>query len=75
MANSIFDNMGNKRNLVSWSAMVSCFANNDMGLEAILTFLDMLENGFYPNEYCFASVIRACSNAQNIRIGNIILGQ
>ncbi|VVA19111.1 PREDICTED: pentatricopeptide [Prunus dulcis] len=73
-ANSIFENMGNKRNLVSWSAMVSCFANNDMGLEAILTFLDMLENGFYPNEYCFASVIRACSNAQKIRIGNIIFG-
>ncbi|KAM1741689.1 hypothetical protein ACFX12_011775 [Malus domestica] len=34
----------------------------------------MLEHGFYPNEYCFASVIRACSNARNIGIGKIIFG-
>ncbi|KAM0984251.1 hypothetical protein ACFX14_011828 [Malus domestica] len=40
----------------------------------ISTFLDMLEHGFYPNEYCFASVIRACSNARNIGIGKIIFG-
>ncbi|KAM1059074.1 hypothetical protein ACFX11_024141 [Malus domestica] len=73
-ANSIFENMGSERNLVSWSAMVSCFANNDMGFEAISTFLDMLEHGFYPNEYCFASVIRACSNARNIGIGKVIFG-
>ncbi|RVW22873.1 Pentatricopeptide repeat-containing protein, chloroplastic [Vitis vinifera] len=61
-ARLIFEGMGNKRDLVSWSAMVSCFANNSMELQAIWTFLDMLELGFYPNEYCFAAVIRACSN-------------
>ncbi|KAM1009899.1 hypothetical protein ACFX13_046148 [Malus domestica] len=44
-ANSIFENMGSERNLVSWSAMVSCFVNNDMGYEAISTFLHMLEHG------------------------------
>jgi pentatricopeptide repeat protein len=66
--------MGDKRDLVSWSAMVSCFANNDMEFEAIGTFLEMLENGFHPNEYCFAAVIRACSNADNISIGKMIFG-
>ncbi|GMY07449.1 pentatricopeptide repeat-containing protein At3g49170, chloroplastic-like [Fagus crenata] len=73
-AKSIFDNMGDMRDLVSWSAMVSCFANNDLEYEAIVTFLDMLENGLYPNEYCFAAVIRACSNAENISIGKMIFG-
>uniref|UniRef100_A0A2N9G7I0 Protein kinase domain-containing protein n=1 Tax=Fagus sylvatica TaxID=28930 RepID=A0A2N9G7I0_FAGSY len=73
-AKSIFDNMGDMRDLVSWSAMVSCFANNDLEYEAIVTFLDMLENGLYPNEYCFAAVIRACSNAENISIGQMIFG-
>jgi hypothetical protein len=34
----------------------------------------MLENGFYPNEYCFAAVIRACLNADNILIGKMIFG-
>eukprot|EP00261_Vitis_vinifera_P040297 XP_019081540.1 PREDICTED: pentatricopeptide repeat-containing protein At3g49170, chloroplastic-like [Vitis vinifera] len=73
-ARLIFEGMGNKRDLVSWSAMVSCFANNSMELQAIWTFLDMLELGFYPNEYCFAAVIRACSNANHAWVGEIIYG-
>nr|POE44715.1 pentatricopeptide repeat-containing protein, chloroplastic [Quercus suber] len=63
--------MGDLRDLVSWSAMVSCFANNDMGTEAIVMFLDILENGLCPNEYCISAVIRACSNAENIPIGEM----
>lgn len=53
---------------------MSCFANNDMGFEAISTFFDMLDNGFYPNEFCFASVIRACSNSRLVGIGKVIFG-
>ncbi|KAE8662172.1 Pentatricopeptide repeat-containing protein [Hibiscus syriacus] len=73
-AREIFQSMGNKRDLVSWSAMISCFANNKMEFEAILTFLDMLENGFFPNEYCFTAVIRACSTSEFYSVGEIILG-
>ena len=54
--------------------MVSCFANNDMGTEAIVTFLQMLENGFCANEYCFSVVIRACSNVENVRTGERVFG-
>ncbi|WKA07572.1 hypothetical protein VitviT2T_025379 [Vitis vinifera] len=60
-ARLIFEGMENKRDLVSWSAMVSCFAINSMELQAIWTFFYFLELGFYPNEYCFVAVIRACS--------------
>ncbi|MBA0718895.1 hypothetical protein Golax_006614 [Gossypium laxum] len=73
-AREIFESMGNKRDLVSWSAMISCFANNKMSFEAILTFLYMLDNGFLPNEYCFTAVIRACSTSEFFPIGEIILG-
>ena len=66
--------MGDLRDLVSWTAMVSCFANNDMGTEAIVVFLQMLENGLCPNEYCFSAVIRACSNVENVPIGKMIFG-
>nr|POE87118.1 pentatricopeptide repeat-containing protein, chloroplastic [Quercus suber] len=66
--------MEDLRDLVSWSAMVFCFAYNDMGTEAIVTFLDMLENGFCPNEYCFSVVIRACLNAENVPIGEMVFG-
>ncbi|XP_062120199.1 pentatricopeptide repeat-containing protein At3g49170, chloroplastic [Humulus lupulus] len=73
-ANAIFESMGKKRNLVSWTAIISCFANNGMGYEAILTFVDMVENGFFPNEYCFAAVIRACSIMEYVSIGKTVFG-
>ncbi|GAV66211.1 PPR domain-containing protein/PPR_2 domain-containing protein/PPR_3 domain-containing protein/DYW_deaminase domain-containing protein [Cephalotus follicularis] len=73
-AKIIFDNMGSKRDLVSWSAMISCFATSNMEFEAIVMFLDMLDHGFYPNEYCFTAVIRACSNAENVSFGMIVFG-
>ncbi|KAJ9179988.1 hypothetical protein P3X46_008297 [Hevea brasiliensis] len=73
-ANSIFECMGDKRDLVSWSALISCYANNRMEYEAVNTYIDMLDCGFYPNEYCYTAVIRACSNKDNVSIGQIILG-
>ncbi|KAL3570595.1 hypothetical protein D5086_027844 [Populus alba] len=73
-AHEIFESMGNKRDLVSWSALISCYANNEKEFEAISAFFDMLECGFYPNEYCFTGVFRACSNKENISLGEIIFG-
>ncbi|CAN0903160.1 Pentatricopeptide repeat-containing protein At3g49170, chloroplastic [Linum grandiflorum] len=57
-----------KRDVVSWSAMISCYANNGMELEAIGVFVHMLQSGVYPNGYCYTAVIRACSKegAQNL---------
>lgn len=59
---------------MSWTSIVSCFANNDMGFEAIVAFLDMLENGFWPDEYCFAAVFRACLDMGDLSIGETIFG-
>ncbi|KAA8540022.1 hypothetical protein F0562_026714 [Nyssa sinensis] len=73
-ANSIFDTMGESRDLVSWSSMISCFAHNGMESQAISTFFKMLEFGEYPNQFCFAAVIQACSNADNAWIGELIFG-
>ncbi|KAK7313966.1 hypothetical protein VNO77_39173 [Canavalia gladiata] len=71
---SIFRNMGNKRDLVSWSAMISCFANNSMESRALVMFLDMLQCGLHPNEYCFTASIRFCSNAEYFSFGLVIFG-
>ncbi|KDP23741.1 hypothetical protein JCGZ_23574 [Jatropha curcas] len=73
-ADGIFQSMGNKRDLVSWSALISCYANNGMEFEAIKVYIDMLACGFYPNEYCYTAVIRACSNCENFSLGEIIFG-
>ncbi|CAJ1978209.1 unnamed protein product [Sphenostylis stenocarpa] len=71
---SIFRGMGDMRDLVSWSALISCFANNTMDSQALLTFLRMLQSGIYPNEYCFTASIRSSSNAQYFSIGRVIFG-
>lgn len=73
-ARSIFETMGEKRDLVSWSAMMSCYAHNDMELEAVLTFFDMVEAGEYPNQFCFSATIQACSNHDYAWIGLVIFG-
>ncbi|XP_038708422.1 pentatricopeptide repeat-containing protein At3g49170, chloroplastic [Tripterygium wilfordii] len=75
-AQDIFESMGDKRDLVSFSAMISGFANNGREIEAICTFLDMIGLGFDPNEYCFAAVIRACSSTdrESFSIGKTIFG-
>ncbi|KAK6925968.1 Pentatricopeptide repeat [Dillenia turbinata] len=48
-----------KRDLVSWSSLISCYSNNDMEFEAIVRFIDMIELGYCPNEYGFCAVITA----------------
>lgn len=53
---------------------MSCFGNNGMESEAIGAFINMLENGFCPNEYCFAAVIRACSNTNYVWVGKMVFG-
>ncbi|XP_010276946.1 PREDICTED: pentatricopeptide repeat-containing protein At3g49170, chloroplastic [Nelumbo nucifera] len=73
-AEAIFEGMGGNRDLVSWSAMISCFAQNKQEREAIATFYEMLESGHHPNQFCFSSVIQACSNAENAWIGRVIFG-
>ncbi|KAI8032912.1 Pentatricopeptide repeat-containing protein [Camellia lanceoleosa] len=73
-ANSIFNGMGEHRDMVSWSAMISCFAHNGMQSQSISTFFDMLEFGEYPNQFCLAAVMQACSNSKNAWIGKIIFG-
>ncbi|KAI4319987.1 hypothetical protein MLD38_033516 [Melastoma candidum] len=73
-AAEVFEDMGDMRDLVSWSSMISCFANNGMESRAILTFVEMLEHEFEPNEYCFTAVLRACSVAKYSCLGEAVLG-
>ncbi|PIA49029.1 hypothetical protein AQUCO_01300111v1 [Aquilegia coerulea] len=73
-AKSIFEGMNDDKDLVSWSAMISCFANNNRKSEAIIMFYEMLESGHYPNEFCFTAVFRACCDVDNAWVGRVIFG-
>ncbi|KAK1409092.1 hypothetical protein QVD17_35617 [Tagetes erecta] len=61
-AKSIFDEMADDRDLVSWSALISCYAHNGMNSQALLTFLHMLMHGQHPNHFSFSAAIHASSN-------------
>nr|GEW68341.1 pentatricopeptide repeat (PPR) superfamily protein [Tanacetum cinerariifolium] len=50
-----------QRNLVSWTAMISAFAQNSEYVKAISTFCSMWVSGERVNEFAFSSVVQACS--------------
>ncbi|CAL5353078.1 unnamed protein product [Camellia sinensis] len=51
------------KNTVSWSALISGFAQNGCGDEALDLFVHMQEEGiFLPNAFTYVSVLSACTN-------------
>lgn len=51
-----------RKNLVSWTTMISAFAMHGMGKEAISMFKDMERLGLKPNRVTMISVLNACSH-------------
>lgn len=50
-----------KLDLISWNTMISSYTQNNLGMEAICTFIDLLHDGPRPDQFTLASVLRACS--------------
>ncbi|KAH9293088.1 hypothetical protein KI387_041706 [Taxus chinensis] len=61
-AQQVFEDMP-ERNLVSWNAMITGYAQNGMGIVAIQLFEEMLQAGIVPNHVTYVSVLSACSHA------------
>ncbi|XP_011089106.1 pentatricopeptide repeat-containing protein At4g21065 [Sesamum indicum] len=52
----------NKKNLQSWTVMISCLADYGRGEEAISLFTRMEEAGLRPDSMSFSVVLSACSH-------------
>ncbi|KAK4608402.1 hypothetical protein RGQ29_001989 [Quercus rubra] len=61
-AKKIFDTLP-RRNIISWNAMITGYRVHGRGYDAILAFLQMLEEGYQPNGVTFLSVMSACSHS------------
>ncbi|KAI5063663.1 hypothetical protein GOP47_0022210 [Adiantum capillus-veneris] len=61
-----------KPDLIIWSALIACYAQNDLGIEAIDAFEKMQLEGFKPNQVLYASVLRACSDLTILDLGKLI---
>ena len=60
--------------LVSWSALISGYAQNGLGEEALLAFSEMGMLGIRCNEFAFPSVLKACSIRKDLNFGKSVHG-
>lgn len=67
-AHQIFSQMP-IRNLITWNSMISGFAQNGRGEEALRIFDDMTKEGTKPDHVSFIGVLSACSHTGLINQG------
>eukprot|EP01018_Ginkgo_biloba_P003193 Gb_13221 [translate_table: standard] len=67
-ARRIFDQMP-KREVLSWTVMIKCYAKHGLAEEALTLFHQMRRSGFQPDQFTFASVLPACANLAALEEG------
>ncbi|KAF8020970.1 hypothetical protein BT93_G1400 [Corymbia citriodora subsp. variegata] len=68
-ARKVFDEMP-ERDLVSWSSLIGCYANNGFGYDALACFREMqLVESFEPDRVTLLSVISAISSLGALELG------
>lgn len=72
-ARKAFDRMP-ERNVVSWTAMISGYAQNGYDENALLVFSAMLRSGVRANQFTYSSALRACARMRWLQGGRMIQG-
>ncbi|KAK8537248.1 hypothetical protein V6N13_042184 [Hibiscus sabdariffa] len=72
-AREVFDGIRCK-DMVTWTGMVACYAENDCFQEALEVFSQMRLVGFKPNNFTFAGVFKACIGIEAFDIAKGIHG-
>ncbi|GLT41907.1 hypothetical protein SLA2020_159360 [Shorea laevis] len=65
-ARALFDEMP-ERNVVSWTTMISAYANAKFNQKALEFLVLMLREGVRPNMFTYSSVLRACEGLLNLK--------
>ncbi|KAL3522318.1 hypothetical protein ACH5RR_015152 [Cinchona calisaya] len=73
-ARRLFDESPEPEDLVSWSSLISGYAQNGLGKEALLAFREMHHLGIKCNEFAFPSVLKACSLTKDLVLGRVVHG-
>ncbi|KAF4355782.1 hypothetical protein F8388_011974 [Cannabis sativa] len=63
-----------EKNIVSWTSMISGYARNGDGEQAVSFFVEMMRNGFKPDDYAIGAVLHACSSFAVLEHGRVIHG-
>ncbi|KAL5995115.1 hypothetical protein ACLOJK_025173 [Asimina triloba] len=72
-AREVFDGIAEK-DMVSWTGIISAYAENGYGEEAFDVYSLMSEHGLKPNHYTFASLLKACTGMREVELGKSIHG-
>lgn len=72
-AKKVFDSL-QKRDSVSWVAMISGLSQSGCEEEAVLRFCQMHSLGVYPTPYIFSSVLSACTKIELFKLGEQLHG-
>ncbi|KAL9239766.1 hypothetical protein vseg_014057 [Gypsophila vaccaria] len=70
----VFDGI-EKKNLVTWTAMISAYGNHGKGKESISMLHQMRVNKILPDEDAFTSILTACSHAGLVEEGRDVFRQ
>lgn len=72
-ASYVFDGMPGK-NVVSWSAMIACYAKNERPFEALNLFHEMVHeiSEFSPNSVTMVNVVQACTVLAALEQGKLM---
>nr|GEV28234.1 hypothetical protein [Tanacetum cinerariifolium] len=72
-ARKLFDRMGDKRNIVTWNAMIAGYVNKSIFDEALSLFhLMLLDGKCRPDQVTLISVLSACSHLGSLENGKWI---
>ncbi|CAL5332625.1 unnamed protein product [Camellia sinensis] len=70
-ARKVFDNLP-KRNVVTWTSLITGYVRNSQPKLAFPVFIEMLEVGAYPTNYTLGVVLNACCLMHAIGLGKQI---
>ncbi|XP_059634276.1 putative pentatricopeptide repeat-containing protein At5g52630 [Cornus florida] len=70
-ARKAFDELP-KRNVVTWTSLMTGYVHNSQAKLALLVFKEMLEVGAYPTNISLGIVVNACSSLYAIELGKQI---
>ncbi|KAI3504936.1 hypothetical protein L1887_26736 [Cichorium endivia] len=72
-AHKVFDKLS-KRNVVTWTSLMSGYVHNSQPETAIQVFSQMLETGSYPTNYTLGVILNACSALLDFKLGKQVHG-
>ncbi|KAI4317877.1 hypothetical protein L6164_025708 [Bauhinia variegata] len=73
IAREVFDGIVCK-DMVSWTGMVACYAENDYFGESLELFCQMRAMGYKPNNYTIAGVLKSCLGLEAFDVGKSVHG-